>query len=417
MSQLSLLKKPPRSRRYPSNVIHVALQLFLSSRSAYRTVSSFLALPSAITLKKHIGRFSSVGGHEECDSTISLVFSELNVGQKRCILLFDEVYVKPSIRYRGGHLIGYSVDEPTLPAKTILAIMVKPLYGSSAFVCRLLPVHVLKPDFLLEHLLRVVRMIVKYGGSVVGLICDNHPTNRSAYSSFPINSSSTSFGNCSDQPDETLHLIFDTVHLFKSVRNNWFTEKNKTLKMEIDGIVLIGNWNDIIRLYEKEKSSSVRRTSLSHAAVYPGPVDRQKTGLMTQVFDEKTVAALRMDGSTSTADFLELFVRCWKIVNIKDTSAHYKLRDQDRKPFYAVDDDRLTFLRSVAKSVALMRGGKGESRHQSLTSETRSAFVTTIVGLSNLIVYLLERDPTYVLTGHFQSDRLEAEFGVYRLVC
>ena len=130
---------------------------------------------------------------------------------------------------------------------------------------------------------------------------------------------------------------------------------------------------------------------------------------------KKTVAALRMDGSTATADFLDLLVRAWKMVNIKDKAAHIKLCDSSRKPFYHQSDSRLGFLRSLADSVTGMKGGKGASRHFSLTSDTRSSLAVTLNGLCHLIEEMLSRDHSYVLPGHIQSDRIEAEFGIYRL--
>ena len=63
-----------------------------------------------------------------------------------------------------------------------------------------------------------------------------------------------------------------------------------------------------------------------------------------------------------------------------------------------------------------MTGGKGVKRHCSLTSETRNAVVLTLQGIVHLIQHLLSLDHTYVLPGHFQSDRLEAEFGMYRYI-
>ena len=330
-------------------------------------------------------------------------FAEFNSGQRRGMLLFDEVYVKPSIRYRGGHLIGYALDKPNTPAKTILAIMFRPFFGASSFVCRLLPVASLTAQFLVQNLQEVKDLISNNNGSVVGLICDNHPTNRSAFQIFNESDSS-----------EPLFLLNDTVHLFKSIRNNWFTEKSKRLTLTFRGQILTGNWNDIISIYEKERGNPVTRTLLSFEAVFPSPIDRQKVSLMTQVFDDKIVAALRSSGFHATAEFLSVFVRCWKIVNIKDCRAHIKLNDPDRKPFCSSTDDRLGFLEDLGLSVSEMCGGKGSSRHLSLTSETRTAFFKTINGMINLIKFLLCGDHTYVLPGQLQSDRLEAEFGVYR---
>lgn len=112
-------------RRYSSNLINTAVELFISSRSAYRTASQYLALPSPRTLYQHIGRICDIGQDSECDRTIGTVMQHLNGLQRECIILFDEMYVKPSIRYRGGHLFGHAVDAPNQVARTILAIMIR----------------------------------------------------------------------------------------------------------------------------------------------------------------------------------------------------------------------------------------------------------------------------------------------------
>ena len=176
----------------------------------------------------------------------------------------------------------------------------------------------------------------------------------------------------------------------------------------------LGNWNDIIKLYELEKKATISLSQLSFEAVYPSPIQRQWVDLMQNVFNDKVVAALRTQSFNKTADFLELFVRCWKMVNVKDKSAHTKLRDDDRKPFCTQSDDRFQFLADMADSVGGVKGGRGFTRHQSFTSETKTAFRNTILGLIEIVKRMLQRDHSYVLTGHIQSDGLEAEFGIYR---
>ena len=49
--------------------------------------------------------------------------------QLLCFIAFDEVYVQPSLRLRGGHVVGYAHDEPTKLARTVLALMIQPLMG------------------------------------------------------------------------------------------------------------------------------------------------------------------------------------------------------------------------------------------------------------------------------------------------
>ena len=411
LEQIDLFTCTPRQRRYSPSTTHTALQVFLSSRTAYRTVDHVLCVPSARTLRKHLGRIGDVGGLDECRKAIKEVFLKLNEGQKRCILLFDEMYVKPSVRYRGKHLLGAAIDSPSNPAKTILAIMVKPLFGGPSFVCRLLPILHLTPAMIYDHITPVVEMIKENGGTVSALICDNHPTNRSFYSSLRPDPKIPYRGILCDVP---LYLLNDTVHLFKSVRNNWITEKNQHLSLKFENNEITGSWKDVIELYEKEKHNILRRTKMSHPAVYPNAIERQKVSLFCEVFNEKTVAALLEDGKEETSSLLELFVNCWKILNTKSPTIGRRLNDPFRTPLASKNDHRFQLLLSFADAIRIMRGGRSYARTSSLTSETRDSLSSTILGLVSLAKELLDAGHSYVLLGQFQTDRLEGEFGIYR---
>ena len=91
------------------------------------------------------------------------------------MVLFDEVHIFPSLRYRESHIVGYSDDEPHKLARTILVLMVRPLMGGCAFIARLIPTFSLKPENLYEQLTRLISIIHPSGGFVVALMCDNHP--------------------------------------------------------------------------------------------------------------------------------------------------------------------------------------------------------------------------------------------------
>ena len=75
-------------------------------------------------LKSYFGEFGSSGSIQECTATVRSVFSNLSDMQLYCKVLIDEIHIKPSIRCRGNHIVGNSVDHPEKPAKTILALMV-----------------------------------------------------------------------------------------------------------------------------------------------------------------------------------------------------------------------------------------------------------------------------------------------------
>ena len=128
---------------------------------------------------------------------------------------------------------------------------------------------------------------MKSGSSVNSLICDNCPTNQGVY---------TKLGGTGrihlDHLGIFLFLVYDYVHIFKNIRNNWITVTDKTLSFVKDEKTLIASWADVQALYEEDRHTTLRLTKLTHTSVYPKPLQRQSVPLVSQVFNEKTVAAM-----------------------------------------------------------------------------------------------------------------------------
>ena len=94
--------------------------------------------------------------------------------------------------------------------------------------------------------------------------------------------------------------------------------------------------------------------------------------------------------------------------------AGYRTNDPDRKPFCEASDERLVYLSKVATMFKTMDNSPKGRRLHSLTGDTSNALHQTLLGLVALIKYKLGVGFKYVLPGNDQSDRLEAEFGIYR---
>ena len=57
--------------------------------------------------------------------------------------------MKPVVKYQENDIIGFSNDDPSKDARTVLVIMIAPMMGGPAFVCRLVPVYSLKHNLIL----------------------------------------------------------------------------------------------------------------------------------------------------------------------------------------------------------------------------------------------------------------------------
>ena len=177
---------------------------------------------------------------------------------------------------------------------------------------------------------------------------------------------------------------------------------------------VIADWNDLVEIYKEEQEGLLRQTKLDYATLYPNSFEKQKVSLAVNVFNYKTVVALRKRGKSGTASFVAHVTKMWEILNVKSPREAKKLNDPNRAKIDDVEDPRLNYLHRMATSLKLMDNSTRGNRRQGLTSETSNALHQTLIGLIDLVKTLLNLDHDYVLLGKIQSDRLEKEFGISR---
>jgi hypothetical protein len=417
--QISLCVTPPHGRRYSVNLWYAAVRLFLMGQSNYNSLRDVLTLPHPSQIKDRLSTLSTIGSESHAEDLIANYFKTLTEEQRiSCIAMFDEIHIKPSERLRGGHSIGKAADDQTKLARTILAVMVKPLRGGCPFVARLVPLYKLQAPFLLGILDSVNVTIEKNGGKVLALVCDNHFINQQCYRTMVISKEEPFLGRF-PTTQSSVTLLYDTVHLLKSFRNNWITEGRQELHYTsvVNGETATrkARWSDITSIWKQEHDNVIRETTLTYHACFPTPIERQKVSLVTPIFHDKTIAALQMTDKEDTLELLKKMTHLWKILNVKHPLAHVRLNDPDRRPLALDNADSSSHLEEMLSMFKAMPSGRGPTRVATLTSDTRRAFIQTLSGLIHLSNYLLiEREWLYVLLGQLQSDNLEGEFGVYR---
>ena len=324
----------------------------------------------------------------------------------------NEIYIKPSIRYRGGLVIGFAENEETpAAARTVLALMINFLGGTPAFVARISPVLDLKHEYIQNLLMNLVTTIHKAGGFVFGVVTDNLSVNQKVFKTLYEKYKPRTI--CSiDHPIENkhfsdMHLFYDTIHLMKNIQNNWITEKTKTLKF-LDPYTnekVIAKWADIVYIHKVEENNFVRQINIDYSTLYPNNFEKQKVQLVVNVFNEKTVACLKIQGKNDTARFVEFVTRMWNILNIKSPSAGRHLNDKDREKICEPDDHRLEFLLKMGHSFKLMDACKQGHRVRCLTNATANAFLWVEITTEQVVSSLsMQRLKLYNQLGIQQSD-------------
>ena len=395
---------------YSSNTIVRAFEYFSVSRALYKRIRNDYQLPSVSTLQKLILKASKLNN----DEFILHVFCKLTNRQRQCILIVDEVYVKASLTYRGGELFGKSVNQPDKLAKTILSVMIKCLFGGPTFIVCMIPVCCLDSDFQYEVVDSILGSISNANGSCVAIICDNNKVNVKFFSLFE---------TLEEKPwltKNNIFLLYDYVHIWKNIRNNWITEKTQEIQFKDDDDNLIARWSDLKNLYNLESKTLVTLSRLNTASIFPKPVERQNVSLCLRVFCDETLSALsthpKIDQTNvkGTVVFLKMFIEAWKIINVHKLGDDKRLRDPLRSVINSTDDLRLQQILSLSQICEDMDCHNGKNRIKTLTVETSKAIVHTLKGLVELAKYLLSTSHEFVKLGDLTSGPIEKAFSKLR---
>ena len=210
-------------------MMKTAITLYLRSRSCYSALREYVTLAHPNTIKSFFGTLGNPGDIADCENTMKQVLSKLSQKERYCKILVDEIHIKPTIRYQGNHVVGFSCDDSSKAARTVVAIMIAPSMGKPAFVCRLIPVYSLTHDFVYKQVLKVIKLLHKNGRFSYLLMCDNLRTNQACFKLFQKTFGSEDIYSCNHSVNNDefsiLFLLYEPSHLLKNVRNNWQTEK------------------------------------------------------------------------------------------------------------------------------------------------------------------------------------------------
>ena len=156
-----------------------------------------------------------------------------------------------------------------------------------------------------------------------------------------------------------LFVIFDFVHILKSIRNNWLNQKDirKTFHFPIFQNIKLdycvypvqvnsASFSDVRLLYASEKESLAKLApNLTIKACFPSAIERQNVKLVLKVFNELTLAVLKLQNQLSnqeyrnnTHDFVEILLQLWKLFNINSPLKGKRMNDNMSRPLTYQDE-------------------------------------------------------------------------------
>ena len=336
------------------------------------------------------------------------------------MLLFDEIYVQKSEEYVGG--ASYGADEQGQLYKGVVCFMIIGLKSNLPYVIRSVPEINIKGEWLKGEILSCIGDLQKIGFNVRGVVCDNHPSNVSAFGDI-----SAEYGKGDELRvwinDQAMYLFYDPVHLIKNVRNNLLARKQFLFppficKELYDDVVVAGgqiSWSLLHEVHTKDSQCQANLRAapkLTKTVLHPGNC-KQSVPVALAVFDPTTRAAILQycPLAQDAADFLKLFHTWWVISNSKE---RFKQNNWLGNASVCGDGKPL-FLRMFAQWLQEWQNQKLPNCQKfTLSGQTSAALIHTAKCQAALIEDLLSEGYEYVMTARFQSDPLEKRYGQYR---
>lgn len=443
-----------KQKRYTPDALIWSCSIYFSFPGAYKKIrsSNFLTLPHhkyLNSLKIKLGT-NNTGVNESHIKYLTEKLKYMSGKEKFVNVMLDEIYIKPSISYKGGNIKGFSENNNSQEevASTIQTFMLSSMTSKNKDVIGLYPVKNLKAVHLQELVLKILQILTEIGYIVVVISSDNNRVNRKMFDLLCGGKMDVMIDNPFNN-NHKIFLLFDTVHIFKSIRNNWINQidDNQTFIFPLDNSLnvdlqsissstsnstgkLTAKFSDLKKLYREEEGKTVKLApSLNKKVLYPTSIERQNVNLCVKVFDEKNIAALKTTNASlakGTIHFLKTISRWWKIVNVKSKFKGHNLRDPDQNPVYSNTDRQIIFLKNfliwLEKWDNLEIQGVTDKkarnkRHGKLSEETQFSLTHTTKTLIALSKYCIdELHFEYILFGKIQTDDLEGRFGQYRQI-
>ena len=216
-----MVEKHPNARRYSPSLLVASFLVHAAGPSSYKELlnRNILSLPSCKTLRKLSAPWK-VEAAEFDETYFTIRTRQLSAFEQHCILIIDEIYVSRKLRMCSGQIAGIAFDNAAV-ANTILCFMVKSVSCKYKDVVALFPISCISGEKNFDIFNNLISYLERLGIKIDGVCTDNHSANRSFFKLLcgsPCIRPSIQHPLCERRK---LFLIFDSVHNFKNIYNNF----------------------------------------------------------------------------------------------------------------------------------------------------------------------------------------------------
>lgn len=297
-------KKGNKGRRFTLKEKIIALSFLKQSPKGYRFLRKIFILPSRQTLLKLLNMADiNPGINKNMIQQIKKATEKIKLEHKICIVLFDEMSLKPNVTYneRKDNVCGFVTN----------GLVTQPDYADHAqvFMVRGLIKNYKQPvaytfsqaatkgPELAMQLKLVITELQNAGLIVVATVCDQGTNNVNCIK-YLLQETRGNLLRKGEEPQDKISFmvnneliipLYDPPHLIKCIRNNLISKHLKYIK---NGEVKMAKWAHIMALHKENPGYKGIRLvpKLTDAHCDPSKIPRMKVKNATQLFSQ-TVAS------------------------------------------------------------------------------------------------------------------------------
>ncbi|KAI6658203.1 Transposable element P transposase [Oopsacas minuta] len=230
----------------------------------------------------------------------------------------------------------------------------------------------------------------------------------------------------------SLFLLFDFVHIIKSIRNNLLNQidYDKTFtNPDFENIQVASSavFEEIRKLYKSDQHSVAKLAPrLTSEAYWPSPLERKNVSLALRIFGESTAAALNVSYqsryhtsiNSQTVDFTAIICNVWKIFSINTPNKGILHQDEFSVPL-TYNDTRFMFLQRVvdwAECWLVMPDKRGKLSPQIFTNFRHSCMHSVHCKPSDWKLWLFLGDVSLGDSGIFRARIKQANTPITLLI-
>ena len=336
----------------------------------------------------------------------------------------DEIHINPYLDYKGGNVVGASVNDNESLATSAYTFMITSICSDFKEVVHIAPLSKINHVLLFNFVKTIITRLEAIGYKVFCVLSDNNAINGKAMSNFsPKNELNIVFPHPVDA-NRPLFFLFDSVHILKCIFNAWLNSKPDqtfTFPDFCTGEKKVACFASLKKMHDVEYNMLLKfGFSLNLKALYPSSMERQNVKLALKIFNPFVIEGLQhfnkdIPNAQGTADFLKIILKWWHIINVKTPLKGKRLRDIFQEPIVKskiVNNQQIDFLKQM---LIWLDNWKSDNFKNKLTPQTHKALTHTIYGVLEIVTYCFkELNLNYILLGKLQTDPLENRFGRYR---